>query len=224
MCMDSQSGPELPHKVHGFREPVKRPSPKMPSRRDGLKSAIAFAALSAVAGAGCGGDPTRIEGAVSRAASAVASHDHAELFSLIDERARFSLASVHHARRQAAGIIRAEYPAEGREAALAELGDAALAETAVDLFRRRCPAACVAALGAPLAAPRTVSEQGDVTIVDTVRDTRITLHRGKDGRYGLVWQTDALIRERSRAAAELDLIQKNARAYQAQRALRSAAP
>ena len=160
---------------------------------------------------------------MARAAAAVASRDHAALLDMLDERARSALQSVYRARQQAAATIRESYPADARAAALAELGDAAVATSAVELFRARCPDACVAQLGAPLGAPRSVRVDGDLTLVTTVRNTELTLHRGKDGRYGLVWQTDALIRERSRAAAELDLIQKNARAYQAQRALRESA-
>jgi hypothetical protein len=188
-----------------------------------LKSAIVFAALAAVAPLGCGADETRVEGAVSRAASAVASRDYDALFALIDERSRFALSSVYHARRQAADVIRESYPADARAQALAELGDAVGAQSPVELFRQRCPAACVSQLAAPLGAPRAVREDGEQTVVTTVRDTEFALHRGKDGRYGLVWQTDALVRERSRAAAELDLIQKNARAYKARQALQEPA-
>jgi hypothetical protein len=191
----------------------------MPSLRGRLKSAIVFAALTAVAPLGCGADETRVEGAVSRVASAVASRDYDALFALIDERSRFALSSVYHARHQAADVIRASYPADARAQALTELGDAVGAQSPVELFRLRCPETCVSQLAAPLGAPRAVREDGEQTVVTTVRDTELALHRGKDGRYGLVWQTDALVRERSRAAAELDLIQKNARAYKARQAL-----
>jgi hypothetical protein len=192
----------------------------MPSPRGRLKSAIVVAALAAAGLLSCTGDATRVDGAVARAAAAVASRDHAALLEMIDERARSALQSVYRTRQQAAATIRESYPVEAQAAALVELGDAATAESSVALFRMRCPEACVDQLGAPLGAPRTVREDGDLTRVTTVRDTELTLHRGKDGRYGLVWQTEALMRERTRAAAELDLIQKNARAYQAQRALR----
>jgi hypothetical protein len=195
----------------------------MPSLRQPLKSAIVIAALTLVAVASCTGDATRVDGAVARAAAAVASRDPEALLEVLDERSRSALQSVYRARQQAAATIRESYPDEAQADALAELGDAATAESAADLFRMRCPDTCVATLGAPLGAPRSVREAGDLTVVTTVRDTELTLYRGKDGRYGLVWQTDAWIRERSRAAAELDLIQKNARAYATQRALRESA-
>ena len=195
----------------------------MPSLRARLKSAIVVAALAPLGLLSCTGDATQVEGAVARAAAAVASRDHAALLEMIDERARSALQSVYRARQQAAATIRASYPVEARAAALAELGDAAEATSALALFQMRCPDACVTQLGDPLGAPRTVREEGDLTRVTTVRGSELSLHRGKDGRYGLVWQTDALMRERARASAELELIQKNARAYEAQRALREAA-
>lgn len=167
----------------------------------------------------CAGDPKTVPGALSRAASAAGDRDASALFPLIDERARFALGAVHGARRKAAELIRASYPAAAQAGAIAELGDAATAETATALFARRCGNNCLDALAHTIGAPRTVREEGGLTHVETVRGTSLTLYRAGDGQYGLVWETDALVRERARAAAELDLIQKNAAAYREQRSL-----
>lgn len=172
------------------------------------------------AGSACGGDPKTVEGALSLAASAVARSDYEDLFANIDERSRFALSSVYFARKQAARTIREAYPVEAQAGALAELGDAALAESAVDLFRRRCDAACVHAFAAQLGAPASTRVEGKLAVVQTVRGTTAELYRGDDGRYGLVWDTAALARERTRSAAELDLIEKNAAVYRSRRALK----
>lgn len=171
---------------------------------------------------GCSSDPKSVEGALSRAASAVGSRDYPALFASLDERARFALGSVYRARKRAEEVIRTSYPPAAQPRALAELGDAIGADSEVELFRRRCGDDCLAALAAQLGAPRAVRTDGEVTVVETVRGTEARLYRASDGRYGLVWNTDALVRERTRAAAELDLIQKNGATYRSEQGLRTA--
>jgi hypothetical protein len=176
-------------------------------------------AIAAFLLAACGPDPRTVEGALSAAASAVAARDHAALLQALDERARNSLSSVYFARKAAAEEIRASYPQQAQPNALSELGDAVQAESDVELFEQRCGDACLDALASTLGAPRSVKTEGRIAIVATVRGTEAQLYRGDDGRYGLVWESSALMRERTRAAAELDLIKKNAGQYRAQRAL-----
>jgi hypothetical protein len=137
----------------------------------------------------------------------------------LDERARFALGSIHHSRSAAAREVRTNYPPDARESALRELGDALRVGGEAELFALRCGDACLDAFAESLGAPREVSVEGRISTVTTVRDTQAQLYRADDGRYGLVWESEALIRERTRAAAELDLIRKNAAQYRAQRAL-----
>ena len=171
--------------------------------------------------AACAADSTTVEGALARAASAVASRDYEDLFAAIDERSRFSLSSVYFARKEAAKVIRESYPTDLQASALHDLGDAVQATSAVDLFRRRCDALrCVESFADRLGAPRRVRTEGRAAEVETVRGTTAELYRGEDGRYGLVWETAPLMRERTRSAAELDLIKKNAALYRSQRALK----
>jgi hypothetical protein len=179
----------------------------------------ALLVLATLGVAACSADPTTVEGALSAAASAVGARDHDALLQVLDERARFSLSSVYQARTLAAGVIRESYPADAQAAALAELGDAVAAHSTVELFRARCGDACLDAFAATLGAPSEVRMEDRVAIVKTVRGTEARLYRADDGRYGLMWETSALMRERTRAAAELDLIQKNGQLYRSQRAL-----
>jgi len=167
----------------------------------------------------CGGDASTVEGALARAASAVGARDHEALFAAIDQRSRFALASVFNARKLAAQEIRASYPQEAQHVALAELGDAVDAKTDADLFRLRCGDVCLDAFAAVLGAPTSVELDDKLATVTTVRGTKTQLYRGEDGNYGLVWETAALVRERTRAAAELDLIRKNGQQYRSQQAL-----
>jgi hypothetical protein len=215
----SKSGPELPHKVHGFREPVKACCLELAVNAIRSVAAIALAGCALSVLAACGSDLTTVAGVVSAAASAVGNRDQASLFPLIDERARFALGATHQARQRAAALVRETYPEPERTTALTELGDAAIADSVSDLFARRCADPCLAALARTLGAPREVEVDGPLTRVTTVRDTELTLYQAKDGRYGIVWETEALARERTRAAAELDVIAKTAVAYRAQRAL-----
>jgi hypothetical protein len=180
---------------------------------------MASLALAGVLAGGCGPDPRSIEGALARAASALADDDAEELFRVIDQRARHALASIVHARREAAGVIRASYPAAEQAQALAELGDAKDAKDAAALFALRCAAACRAELAAKVGAPREQRQDGSVTVVHTTRGGELRLFRGTDTWWGLEWNTEALARERTRASAELDLVNKNAALYRKQRAL-----
>ncbi len=173
-------------------------------------------------GSGCGPDLDTIEGALAGAAAAVGNRDYEALFRVLDARARTALASIYRARKQAADVIRASYPPDAQRAALAELGDAIQAESAVDLFRRRCAESCMQTFADALGAPREVRTDGPVRTVKTVRGTELPLYRAEDGEYGLMWDTPALLRERARAAAELDLVQKNGELYREQRALEQA--
>jgi len=180
------------------------------------------AAALAITATACGGDASTVEGALASAASAVGARDYGAMFQALDERARFSIGSVFQTRRRAADIIQADYPPEARASALGELGDALEVDSATDLFRRRCPDACLDAIAGSLGAPSAVHVEGRIATVKTVRGTEAKLYRADDGRYGLVWESEALMRERSRAAAELDFIQKNAATYRAQNALQGA--
>jgi hypothetical protein len=58
-----------------------------------------------------------------------------------------------------------------------------------------------------------------VTVVHTSRGGELRLFHGTDGWWGIEWNTEALARERTRASAELDLVQKNAALYRKQQAL-----
>jgi hypothetical protein len=177
------------------------------------------AALLALTGC-ADSDPRTVEGALGRASVALARRDSAAAFRLIDQRARHALAAIVQARTQAAQAIETSYPEADRASAISALGDAATVPDAVALFRLRCGDACLADLSSQVAAPVELREEGPVAHVKTARGNELTLYRGKDGFYGLVWHTEELSRERDRAAAELELVQKNAALYQKQQALR----
>src|ERR1700712_979883 len=89
MCMDSRSGPELPPKVHGFRETVKLLAPKLTPGR----ALVAFqnprrrflAVCSLILAASCSADRSTVEGALAAAASAVGARDHEALLQALDE-------------------------------------------------------------------------------------------------------------------------------------------
>lgn len=173
---------------------------------------------------GCGRPDTREpRGALAVAAQAIEAGDGRRLFLVIDQRSQFAMAAIQKARSQAAALIRADYPAELQAAALAQLGDAAVATDVADLFVRRCPRSCQHEIGALLGAPvheKVVSgEAGPELEIDTATGTRVRLYKGKDGRYGLVFRRSELSDERDRAARELEQIEHNAAVYRKRKAL-----
>lgn len=219
MCMDSRSGPELSNKVHGFDETVKHhhPFPAGAScNRFAWVSGLVFASVVACGG---GSDPRELEGALSRAADALAQRDAADLFRVIDQRARHAMASITESRRNAATLIRKSYPTALQGQALSELGDAAGARDASDLFRLRCDATCLDGLSQQVGAPVETRQEGVEIVVKTARGGELRMYRGNDTWYGIVWNTEALRRERDRAAAELDQVKSNAALYDEQRKL-----
>lgn len=168
---------------------------------------------------GCtSGDSHTVQGALGRVADAVAAQDAEKLYLVIDQRARFAIASIVKARARAAALIRRDYPAEQQPPALAQLGDA-LDASDVELFRRRCTAGCFADLAGRVGAPVDERVEGEEIVVRTTRGTELRMFKGDDDRYGLVWNTEALARERQRAAAEEDLVRNNAQTFAKRNAL-----
>jgi hypothetical protein len=167
----------------------------------------------------CRPDLKQPEGALAQAAQAASARDGAAMFQALDERARHALAAVVKARAQAKSIILKSYPADAQPEALAALGDAAEVDSPEALFARRCPQACLDELAQRLSAPREIRHEGPLAVVEMVRGGQVMLYRGKDERYGLVWNSEALQRESRRAFAELDLVHKNAELYEKQRNL-----
>jgi hypothetical protein len=183
--------------------------------------------LGAVAGAlalsGClAPDHHTVRGTLAAAARAVEDGDGRALFACIDERARNAMISTVRARQRAAAAISADYPEGERAAALSALGDAARVRDAEGLFAARCTVACMADLGARLGAPVAQVARGAELEVRTARGGTLRLYRGKTGAYGIVWNTDALSAERSRAAREWIQIQKNAEVSRRRRAIEAA--
>jgi hypothetical protein len=209
MCMDSRSGPEVPSKVHGFGEAVKRRQRQAPET--GRKRRLGWV-LTAGLLAACGPDLTQPEGALGALASGCANGEAQALFPALDERSRSALKDIAGARRRAREVILASYPEEARAEALAQLGDTSSAATGAELFGRRCDRACVARLCNGVSAPAAVTHDGGLAAVRTLRGAHVILFR-EHQQYGVVWQTEELDRERKRAFAELSTINANAKVY-----------
>jgi len=207
--MDSGSERELPNKVHVFGKTVKL---HHPGQRKGFVVGTLLSLLVVVA-CGVGDDPRELDGALARAASALAQRDAVALFRVIDQRARHAISSISKSRRRAAALIKSSYPTAAQAEALAELGDAAIAKDEADLFRMRCGASCLDGLAAQVGAPVETRTEGDELVVKTARGGELRMFRGTDRWYGIVWNTDALSRERARAAAEFEQVQANAALY-----------
>lgn len=164
-------------------------------------------------------DPRSIRGAIDAAARAIEADDGTALFRVIDQRSRHAMDAIVAQRREAAQLIRAHYPPEEQARALSALGDAATVESAAQLFAERCDRSCRRAIGQKLGAPASQTRDGVEVVVTTTQGQTLRLHRGTDTWYGLVWETEALDRERSRVAQELSQIRENADVYRRRRAL-----
>jgi hypothetical protein len=217
MFMDSRSGPEVPSKVHGFGEAVK---PWSGGRSKSEQRQLGISVLSAILLAACTPSMDEPEGVLAVLAQGCAGGRGEALFSAIDERSRFALDAIVDARQKARKLIDEHYPAQARREALAALGDDGDAQSGAQLLARRCSAACVAQMCAGVGALESATREGDLTRVRTVRGGEYLLYRTEKLRYGVVFETEALMRERRRAFAELSVITANAKVYAQQKALR----
>jgi hypothetical protein len=187
-----------------------------------LRTTFIVAVITLLGGVGLGGcqpDAHTVRGALAIAARAAEAGDARALYQAIDRRSTDALGSIAMDRERAATLIRADYPQEAAPAALRALGDALDAKDGAELFARRCPASCVAAIGAQLGAPVAETPRGDEIEVRTARGATLRLHRGENGTFGIVWNTQSLFDERRRAARELIQIRDNAAVYRKRRAL-----
>lgn len=164
-------------------------------------------------------DPRSVDGALEYLAGAAHEGDKLKLFRGQDQLARHALDATVKMRNETARIIRDTYPTSAVPNALAELGDTLDVPTSQELFSRRCDAACVDWFSRNLGAAAAQQVTGALVTVRTIRDTTITLRKGTDGWYGVVWRTDEWVAERDRAARDLAQVQENARVYSARRRL-----
>jgi hypothetical protein len=220
--MDSRSGPEVPSKVHGFGEAVKHCSGGRAKSAKRMRQGLV---LSAMFLAACTPNMEEPEGVMGVLAQGCAGGSAEALFPAVDERSRFALDAIVDARQKAQKLILEHYPADAQKDALAELGGELDAANGAQLFARRCPAACVRQLCDKVGAVKEVVEAGgsareQTTRVRTVRGGEYVLYRTPKLRYGVVFETDALIRERRRAFAALAAIDANTKIYARQKALR----
>ena len=154
------------------------------------------------------------------AAKAASEGDTDSLFWVVDERARHAMDGIVKARKRAEEVIVMGYPMELQGDAIAAFDGVAGLSSGRELFQERCDQACLDWFAQNLSAPLTIRKEGNVAHVTTVRGTKVSLFRDKSGRYGVSWNTKELARERTRAFAELELIERNAKQYARGRALR----
>jgi hypothetical protein len=160
-----------------------------------------------------------VRGALALSAEAVEANDAAKMFPALDERTRFAMMATVSARSDARALIERDYPEAEKAQALAALGDAGQVQTAAELFGRRCDPTCLRGFGEIVGAPTAQVAVGDELEVTTVHGRTLRMHAGKDGGYGIVWQTRETSDERSRAAKELRMIQDVAAVYRKRLAL-----
>ncbi|MEY4576886.1 MAG: hypothetical protein RL701_1589 [Pseudomonadota bacterium] len=152
-------------------------------------------------------------------AEALEADDASQLFGVLDERARNSIATMVKQRAAARSLIEADYPSSEKGPALAALGDAAQVSAPSELFARRCGRGCMATFADSVGPPASEVVVGDEVEVTTLRGRTLHMHAGKDGQYGLVWNHPALGEEALQASRELALIRDHAQIYRKQRAL-----
>lgn len=156
-------------------------------------------------------DPNTLEGAIETAAVAVERGDARALFRVIDVRTRHAMGGIVDARNRSRELVRKTYPIGQADTELTRLGPEAA--TATDLFAQRCDAVCLADFASKLGAPESSMRHGNVTVVTTVRGTRLDMYSVDGGWFGLLWRLQELEAERDRASRDLEQIGKNAALY-----------
>ncbi len=151
---------------------------------------------------GCGAPPppdeSTVRGAMAALADALERDAVREVFRRLDQRARHAMHAIAEAGRERAAIVRAGFPEPERGRELARIGKTD-APDGVALFARRCPTDCRDALRARLGAVVERREEHGLVRVRTATGHWLQWRKGSDGRFGLVWHTEELERERARA-------------------------
>lgn len=159
------------------------------------------------------------EGAYLRVVKAVSQEEPAEFFAYTEEAAQHACFSILDYRRRTAEMIRAAYPSERKEIALAPFLEVAGLKDGPAVFAYYAAnEGWLSQLRHDLSAVKAVEASGERASVVTVVGTRYAFRRRPNGIFGLTAFTPFLVSEAERAARDFATVEGVAQGYQTNRA------
>jgi hypothetical protein len=159
---------------------------------------------------------TTPEGAYARIALSIAERRPRDSFAYLETDAQWAAFTIRDARRRACDLVRTSYPADQRDALLAEWSPEAAAPDGPDEFAllaaRR---GWIARLERDLSGAAHVEIQGERATVVTAHGTRYPFRRRDNGIWGLTIFTAELQAEAEKASRDLEVVERAARDYAA---------
>jgi hypothetical protein len=153
-------------------------------------------------------------GAYQRLARSFGEDKVQEAFAYIETEAQWACYSIRDARRDAVAIVRARYPEDRRQEALAPLEAAGACADGSDVFALYSRThGFRARMRKDLSGVASVDTAGERATVITARGTRYPFRKRDNGIWGLTIFTAELLAEKDRATRDLGLIQKAADDY-----------
>ena len=154
------------------------------------------------------------EGAYARLARAV-SEDHLETaFAYLEDDARDACYTVQRSRKEASELVASSSPEPERTEVLARYKIEAEAGSGAALFARiAAQRGWTARLDKDLSGVARIESDAARATVVTVRGTRYTFRRQRDGGFGLTMFTAELVTDGNRAARDLDVVRSAASDY-----------
>jgi hypothetical protein len=155
------------------------------------------------------------DGAYARIALAIAERRPRDIFAYLETEAQWASFTLHDARREACGRVRAAYPPEPRDKLLDSWKDDCDSSGGPDAFARLAiRRGWVSRLERDLSGAARVDIQGDRATVVTARGTRYPFRRRDNGIWGLTIFTADLAAEAERATRDLDIVRRAADDYE----------
>jgi len=159
------------------------------------------------------------EGAYLRVVKAVNQGEPEEFFAYTEEAAQHACYTILDYRRRTVDLIRAAYPDERREAALAPFLEIAGLKDGPAVFAHFARSeGWLSQLRHDLSAVKAVEASGERASVVTVVGSRYAFRRRPNGIFGLTAFTPFLVEEADRAARDFATVENVAKGYQTSRA------
>lgn len=154
------------------------------------------------------------KGAYLRVVIAVNRDRAQDFFAYLEEPARHACYTIQRYRKKARDRVLASYPEPKRSELAAAYKSEARARNGADIFaieaKRR---GWIALLRRDMSGVRSVEVKGDRATVETVRGTRYSFRRRKNGIWGLTLFTATLLADAEKAARDDRMVEKAADDY-----------
>ncbi|HVZ71597.1 MAG TPA: hypothetical protein VHJ20_04405 [Polyangia bacterium] len=187
----------------------------MRARNNIVVVAVALAAVSMVAFAGCHRRPKTPEDAYRRFTEAVTAQDGRALFDALDQKTRWDWMSIQKYHREAYDIVLSTFPDGEREREAKRFEAGATATSAREMFRAHVAGGLAVYVPLAVADARIETDPSGTTAAAVlVSGARVPLARGDDGSWGFAGLASQAEDIKVRASHDLEVVRASAADYE----------